>query len=101
MRSRIFTAVGISAVALAVAFSFSGSASAAGHSVGAVNKSTTHQSKINIDKGCYAQRDNDSFGIVSQNFEASFDIYDSQGADDFAIKKKCKVKTVTADGAYF
>jgi hypothetical protein len=50
----------------------------------------------------YSQRDNDNgVGIVSQNFESSFNAYDAQGADDFIVKKKAKVKQVDADGVYF
>jgi hypothetical protein len=50
----------------------------------------------------YGQRDNDSgVAIVSQNFEASLDAYDSQGADDFKIKNKGTVKEVDVDGLYF
>src|SRR6476620_11204333 len=50
----------------------------------------------------YTQRDNDNgIGIVSQNFESTFNGYDSQGADDFNVKKKAKVAQVDADGVYF
>lgn len=50
----------------------------------------------------YSQRDNDNgVGIVSQNFESSFDAYDAVGADDFSIKKKAKITEVDADGVYF
>jgi len=102
MRSRILPAVGISAVALAVAFSFAGSASAAGHTVGTAAKGATHTKSAQPAKSCVNQADNDNgVGIVSQNFEASFDIYDAQGADDFKVKTKCKIATVHADGIYF
>lgn len=50
----------------------------------------------------YSQRDNDNgIGIVSQNFEPTFDAYDAQGADDFVCQHKCVIKEVIADGAYF
>jgi hypothetical protein len=36
----------------------------------------------------YSQNGTDSgIGIVSQNFESSFDIYDAAAADDFVVKK--------------
>jgi hypothetical protein len=52
----------------------------------------------------YDQTSNDSgIGIVSQNFEASFDAYDAQGADDFAVPTgSCwRIKEVDATGVYF
>lgn len=54
-------------------------------------------------KAACSQRDNDNgIGIVSQNFESSFDQYDAQGADDCTLKNDVtKVKGVIADGIYF
>ena len=52
----------------------------------------------------YDQSNNDSgIGIVSQNFESSFDIYDAMAADDFTVPKgsKWKVSEVDAFGVYF
>jgi hypothetical protein len=52
----------------------------------------------------YDQSANDSgIGIVSQNFEASFDVYDAQAADDFTVPsgKTWKVTEVDALGVYF
>ena len=51
----------------------------------------------------YNQNDNNAgIGIVSQNFEATFDIYDSQGADDFTTTGNgWKIKNVTVTGVYF
>jgi hypothetical protein len=52
----------------------------------------------------YDQSSNDSgIGIVSQNFESSFDIYDSAAADDFTVPKGSKwtVSEVDAFGVYF
>jgi hypothetical protein len=40
-------------------------------------------------------------GIVSQNFEPTFSIYDSQGADDFKFSGKHTVTEVVANGVYF
>ncbi len=103
MRSRILPAVGISALALVAAAVFAPGASAT-HGASPAHKSpasTLSHAKTTA-ASCYAQSDNDNgIGIVSQNFEASFDAYDAQGADDFKLKKTCKLKTTTVAGAYF
>jgi len=51
----------------------------------------------------YDQNDSDDgIGIVSQNFESSFDQYDAQAADDFTVSGgKWKVKEVDVTGVYF
>jgi hypothetical protein len=52
----------------------------------------------------YDQNDNDSgIGITSQNFEASFDIYDGMGADDFKVPagEIWLVKGVDVTGVYY
>ena len=52
----------------------------------------------------YDQTDNDSgVGIVSQDFEATFDGYDSEGADDFVVPPDTTwaVTSVTTPGVYF
>jgi hypothetical protein len=52
----------------------------------------------------YDQNDNDSgIGITSQNFEASFDIYDNMGADDFTVPagEIWLVKQVDVTGVYY
>ena len=47
--------------------------------------------------------DDSGIGIVSQNFEAAFDAYDNQAADDFTVPagKAWTVSEVDATGAYF
>ena len=51
---------------------------------------------------CARQDDNDNgVGVISQNFEADFDNYDSRGADDFTLKRSCTVSEVDVNGAYF
>jgi len=40
-------------------------------------------------------------GIVSQNFEPTFSIYDANGADDFPALGNAKIKEVVANGTYF
>jgi hypothetical protein len=49
----------------------------------------------------YSQNGTDSgIGIVSQNFESSFDIYDARAADDFFVNR-VKVAEVDVTGVYF
>jgi hypothetical protein len=51
---------------------------------------------------CFDQSDSDNGnGIVSQNFEAANDAFDSRGADDFKLKRTCQVKMVMISGQYF
>ena len=52
----------------------------------------------------YTQIDNDSgVGVVSQDFEAMYDNFDSEGADDFVVPDGVNwaVTSVTANGVYF
>src|ERR1051326_2481849 len=94
--------------AAVLAFSAADASAAAPHPTAASKRLPSHFILLShlCCKGIYAQRDNDNgIGIVSQNFTdpiaGSFDIYDSQGADDFPIVRHAKVKEVDADGVYF
>lgn len=53
----------------------------------------------------YSQNDNDTgVGVVSQNFEPDFDVYDSQLADDFVVPDRgqpWQVTGITVTGVYF
>jgi len=52
----------------------------------------------------YDQSANDSgIGIVSQNFESSFDQYDAQAADDFTVPSGSKwiISEIDVNGVYF
>jgi hypothetical protein len=50
---------------------------------------------------CYAQSDHDAFAsVISQNFEPSFDAYDTQAADDFVLTKPCRRPVIDVDGSY-
>jgi hypothetical protein len=52
----------------------------------------------------YDQNDNSQgYADISQNFESSFDGYDSQGSDDFTVpaNKSWKMKEVDVTGLYF
>ena len=55
-------------------------------------------------KVLWFQNDRDSaVGVVSQNFEASFDAYDNQGADDFLVPQGevWVIKQIQVTGTYF
>jgi hypothetical protein len=81
--------LGISAVVLSTAFAPTANAGGAGQ---------VHPSQ---DRTCYSQLDADNgAGIVSQNFEPSFDAYDSRGADDFTLSQDCVVRRIDVAGAY-
>jgi hypothetical protein len=108
MRLRFFTLVTALVLAFAVAAAFSTAAGArAGVGPRAVHKSGTSAKifvKPNALTRLYNQNNQDS-GVadVSQNFEAAFDVYDSQLADDFKVKSGhvWKVKEVDVTGVYF
>jgi hypothetical protein len=56
---------------------------------------------VNAAGTIYSQNGTDSgIGIVSQNFESSFDIYDARAADDFKVKK-ATASEVDVRGVYF
>lgn len=105
MRSRILPVAGVSALALVAAASFAPMASAGGHNASPAGKApvgSLFHYKVNPLASCYAQTANDTgAGPVSQNFAKADNIYDSQGADDFKLKKTCKAKTVSVNGVYF
>jgi hypothetical protein len=59
---------------------------------------------VNAAGTLYSQNGTDSgIGIVSQNFESSFDIYDARAADDFKVPAGAtwKVTEVDVTGVYF
>jgi len=105
MRFRIFSVVaGLAlAVALTVAVGTAGSA----RGISAFSKGQAAAPAASAPDALatlYDNSTNDSgIGIVSQNFESSFDAYDSRGADDFTVPghHKYKVKQVVAYGVYF
>ena len=87
MRARLVPIAGIGAGAIGIALALAApTAGASGHSVGAAHRTPTNQlvhakpSAHPSSKACkYNQADNDNgVGIVSQNFEATFDQYDAQ-----------------------
>jgi len=103
MRVRFFTVLTALALAVAVVASFgTGAIARPSAKPAAAAKSKVGARPAHIAGTIYGQRDNDNgVGIVSQNFEATFDAYDSQGADNFKIKNKGILKEVDVDGAYF
>jgi hypothetical protein len=103
MRSRVTAVAGVSVAALAIAACFAPGASA-NRAPSASHVSTSHGATFQPTKlgTCIDQSDNDNgVGIVSQNFEAANDAFDSRGADDFKLKKTCQVKMVMVYGTYF
>jgi len=91
---------------LASAAAFAMSASAAGPSASSAGTGAQGFAKpaAGPDATLYDQSSNNSgVGIVSQNFEATFDAYDAQGADDFKVPAgQCwKITEVDAYGVYF
>jgi hypothetical protein len=81
------------------------SAGAASHPKAAARGHATHVAFPDALSILYNQNSNDSgVGIVSQDFtDSGFDIYDSNGADDFVVPANTKwlVKGVIATGVYF
>src|SRR5437870_4604287 len=68
----------------------------AAHTLGAAKSGIAGKSGV-----VYSQNGTDSgIGIVSQNFESSFDIYDAAAADDFKVNKATIVE-VDVHGVYF
>ena len=91
---------------LAAAAAFAMSASAAGPSASSFGTGAKAGTKPaqGPDATLYDQNDDaNGVGIVSQNFEATFDAYDAQGADDFAVPSgQCwKITEVDVSGVYF
>lgn len=95
----------MSSVALAASV---GIASAQGQHPVASNKASPRYVQLpvrsNKKEVLYDQTGNDlGIGVVSQNFETSFDAYDSQGADDFTVPSgvNWRVQEVDVVGVYF
>jgi hypothetical protein len=107
MRSGHHVVAGLSLAAMGVAVAVAASAPA---TAGSSRVSPMHRSAqsalvsapLAAGSTCARQDDNDNgVGVISQNFEADFDAYDSRGADDFTIKRRCEVREVDVNGAYF
>jgi hypothetical protein len=103
MRVRFFTVLTALALAVAVVAAFgTGAGARPAAKPTAAAKAKTSARPAHVAGTIYGQRDNDNgIGIVSQNFEATFDAYDAQGADNFKIKTKAILKQVQVDGVYF
>jgi hypothetical protein len=89
---------------LAAAAAFAMSASAGGPGASSAGTGAKAGSPIHGQATLYDQNSGDAgIGIVSQNFEATFDAYDAQGADDFAVPSgQCwKITGVNTTGVYF
>ncbi len=110
MRIHILSITGLSLVAVAVTATYGIPASAQGQEVRATSTGVVHASQASADvipamarRACRGDRhrDNDNGrAIVSQQFEDTMDSFDSQGADDFVVARKCVVGAVAVDGLY-
>jgi hypothetical protein len=107
MHHRILPTVGVSAVALVAAAALAPMATAGTQHLSPA--SGHHKAAIPAKMGpdatrplCYSNLVGDSgVGIVSQNFEATFDAYDNQGADNFVLRRYCAAREIDAPGVYF
>ena len=93
-------------LAAGAVLALTGAASAAGHIAPSGHGVVKAFPRGAVDRAAhvlYDQHGTDSgIGIVSQNFESSFDAYDAQAADDFTVSGgKWKVSEVDVNGVYF
>lgn len=91
-------------LAAAAAFAMSANAAGPGASSAGTGAKVGVKPAQGPDATLYDQNNNSNgIGIVSQNFEATFDAYDAQGADDFTVPAgQCwKIKEVDVTGVYF
>jgi len=104
MRFRVFSVV--AGLALAVGLSVAVGTAGSARPLSSVAHGTVHAAATAPDS-LITLADNSTgdvgVGIVSQNFESSFDVYDSQGADDFKVPAGVKwhIKKVIIYGVYF
>jgi hypothetical protein len=107
MRSRVFSVVTAGTLALALATAVAPAAGARTSGIRSSHRGMATAVRVNHNSTTavlYNQNSDDStVGVVSQNFEASFDTYDSQGADSFTIPagQTWKIKRVDVTGVYF
>lgn len=103
MRSRVLSAAGLSVTALALATSFAGTASAADSGISVAGKGGAVSIPATAAGTCYSNLEGDTgTALTSQNFEASFDQYDGEIADDVKVGKKgCKIKSIDVVGQYY
>ncbi len=102
MRYRLIPFAGLGAVALLASAVTAPVANAGGATLSPVHHSGhVTQVKLPKPKSGYSQLTTDTTnGVSSQNFETDFDAYDDQAADDFPMKKKCKVTKISWIGQY-
>ncbi len=105
MRVHVLPIVGLGISAVVLGATFAPIASAGGSHIPSttITSSATQPTRVQpgSNRVCYAQLDNDNgISIVSQNFEAAYDVYDTRGADDFTMSQSCVVRRVQVAGAY-
>ena len=91
MRSRTLAFAGLTAGALAAATTFAGTAGASTNHVSPLVHGIVPSHAAPAKKGvCYElNQDYDQAAIASNFSDSGFDVYDSAGAADFTVKKKC------------
>jgi len=109
MRSRLVLALGAAALLVGAGASFAPDATAhtsrpraVGHGrVVHLRVSATPAANVLYDQN--DRTDDSGVGIVSQNFEPEYDIYDSSGADDFTVPANTiwRIRRVATTGTYF
>lgn len=109
-RTLLLTAAGAVFLAAAAGASARGAAAAGAvpgstHQGGTRNIQTLDGVQAQTTDVLYSQNDNDTgVGVVSQNFEPDFDVYDSQLADDFVVpdpRHPWQITGITVTGVYF
>ncbi len=102
MRHRLLGAVAVGVVALVAAGTTTrGADGAPRNRPGGALATYSRPAPASAGRTCYAQLDNDAFsGIVSQNFDPAFDVYDARAADDFVLTKPCRRPVLYIDGTY-
>jgi hypothetical protein len=94
--------VELGAAAFVAVVALGSGATASQPPVPVVAGATHPASTSGLTRVCHEQLDSDNpQAIISQNFQSSFDAYDSQGADDFVLRRPCRLRAVSATGTYF
>jgi hypothetical protein len=105
VRKRICTVIAVGALAVGIFASAAPAGAARGVAVSGHGRAKAAPAIPNAPGTLYTQNDNDALvGIVSQDFtDAGFDIYDSNGADDFVVPAATtwQIQGVRITGVYF
>lgn len=90
------------AATLALSSSASASPEVAPHAPTAIHVGGVVEQRVASQATCFANLTGDTgVAVNSQNYEAAFDAYDSQAADDFILAGPCTVTSIDIIGAYY